>query len=60
MNGRLSGPVNMILPNHVYLGTFYDSLVSINSYEICVYRDPMVCAEMTGIKQVKCNQKLVT
>ena len=30
MNGRLSGPVNMILPNHVYLGTFYDSLVSIN------------------------------
>ena len=34
MNGRLSGPVNMILPNHVYLGTFYDSLVSINSYEM--------------------------
>ncbi|CAH3105220.1 unnamed protein product [Porites lobata] len=26
MNGRLSGPVKMILPNHVYLGTFYDSL----------------------------------
>ena len=55
MNGRLSGPVNMILPNHVYLGTFYDSLVSINSYEICVDRDPLVCAEMTGIKQVTCN-----
>ena len=34
MNGRLSGPVNMILPNHVYQGTFYDSLVSINSYEM--------------------------
>lgn len=55
MNGRLSGPVNMILPNHVYLGTFYDSLVSINSYEICVDRDPLVWVEMTGIKQVTCN-----
>lgn len=55
MNGRLSGPVNMILPNHVYLGTFYDSLVSINSYEICVDRVPLVWVEMTGIKQVTCN-----
>ena len=36
-------------------GTFYDSLVSINSYEIGVDRDPLVCAEMTGIKQVTCN-----
>ena len=55
MNGRLSGPVNMILPNHVYLGTFYDSLVSINSYEICVDRVPLVWVKMTGIKQVTCN-----
>ena len=55
MNGRLSGPVNMILPNHVYLGTFYDSLVSINSYEIYVDRHSLVRAEMTGIKQLTCN-----
>ena len=28
-NGKLAGPSNMILPNHVFLGTFFDSLVSI-------------------------------
>ena len=28
MNGKLNGPGNMVLPSHVYLGSFYENVVS--------------------------------
>ena len=28
MNGKLNGPGNMILPSHVYLGSFHENVVS--------------------------------